>query len=106
MSSIISTIVHGSRSGGSAVIAVAFLKYSSSVTVRRVEKRNSIAPIVEWTVRDPLAISLSLRQYDLWPERQLLGFDNADNLAIHAQGVVGGAISGFKFLYRKPVWGA
>ena len=28
---MISTIVHGSRSGGSAVIAVAFLKYSSSV---------------------------------------------------------------------------
>src|ERR1700733_1390015 len=59
------------------------------LTVCRVEKRNPIPSIVQETVRYAFGISFGLTQNTLWAEGQLLGFNDAQDLAIHAESIIG-----------------
>src|SRR6266851_2066337 len=76
-----------------------------TLTVRRVEERNSVATIVERTLRDPLAISFSLRQHALWPEGQFLSLDDTNNPAIDAEGIVRWAVVGSKLFNSATLVG-
>src|ERR1017187_6014917 len=59
------------------------------LTVCRVEKRNSIPSIVQGAVRYTFGVSFGLTQNALWAEGQLLGFNDAQDRAIHAERIIG-----------------
>src|ERR1700730_13925956 len=88
-----------------AVQGISDVVMPDDFAIGRIQKWNSIPPKVERAAGGTFGISLSLRQYALWPERQLLGFDNADNLAIHAKCVIGGAVLSFELLNSTTVVG-
>ena len=71
--------------------------------VCRVEKRDSIAPIVERVVCRSSRIPLGLCEDVLRPQGQSFCLNDPENLFVYAESVVSRAIFGRIFLYRTSV---
>ena len=53
--------------------------------------------IVKQTIREAPGIALCLRKNVLRTERQLLGFENADDASVYAKGVISGSVFSWEF---------
>ncbi len=106
------------RAGGVEVAAEHFLKGGRSVkggdaprgvermphivepedlAVRGVEEGDVQAAEVEWGAGHAAGVTLGLAQDVLWPQRDLLGLDDAEGAAGDEKGVIGGAVVGWEF---------
>jgi len=66
--------------------------------IGRVEEWNTVAPKVERAVSKSLGIPFGLTKNALRPQRQFLGFNNANYRSIDTEGVVGRTICGLELL--------
>jgi len=81
-----------------AALPVPHVVVPEDLAVRRVEEGHPVAVEVEGARRDAARVALRLRQGVLRAEGELLGLDDAQDAAVHHEGVIGGAVCGGIFL--------
>src|SRR5436309_6418568 len=68
--------------------------------VRRIQKRHSIAIEVEWRMVNALRVTLGLCEHVLRTQRDLFRLDDAEELAVYDQRIVGGTVGSRELLDR------
>ncbi len=81
-----------------AALRVPHVVVPEDLAVGRIEERDPEPVEVQWALRGTTGVAFSLCEDVLGAEGDLLGFDHAEEAAINAQGIVGGAVVGGELL--------